>query len=184
MTEKEPTTIGSLFDFKDPIAHVFDSEPGLHMLHEFAIEWATTKFNSSADELPPTWMLVRNGILNGFAAHYHDDRSKDMVAYAIKVLLKKAKVSAYSYVSEAWAMNVPDEEIEDFKTGKRKASKEPNRKEVLVVSSYTPQESVTTYFNIQRAGWRITLSDRENVNSTQDEGRFANLFRQIESLPK
>src|SRR3954469_23277790 len=98
MTESEPLTIDSLFDLRDPIVHVFDSLPGIYMLHEYAIEWARTKFSSGVSELLPTWLLVRNGVLNGFAAHYYDDRSKDAVAHAIKTLLEKSKASSYSYV--------------------------------------------------------------------------------------
>jgi hypothetical protein len=139
-------------DAADHAKHVLVDQPGASLL--------------------PTFLIQGRDRVSIVGTPFDGDLEKDIVASAIRFMLKTEQAHSYSFMSEAWALTqgLDEEYIQPAKSDKR-------REVVIIIAVDRAGDGRMLTYEIKRndTGVVTELALESNVDSIEG-GRFSNLF--------
>lgn len=143
-------------------------------MHGLALTMAQTIFNDRK-QVNTTWLItgkfpgiaVIESIWNG------DDQKDDVIAY-FRSIFKRLETSLYSFMDEAWMLDLP---INADITKIVRPSENPDRKEILIIETYSKKEYRSTTFDIKRPGPEL-INRHDAPKNIISAGRLHNLLEE------
>jgi hypothetical protein len=124
--------------------------------------------------LMPTWLIQSPKGVTVVGTPWHGDVEKDMIAYAIRLMLKKEHATSYSFMSEAWTLTQALDEpyIEPRLSDKRR--------EVVIISAFTREQGRVRTYEIKRGPDAVVteLTPEKHDDTMHFSGRLHNLFQE------
>jgi hypothetical protein len=151
----------------------------LEHFHKSSVELATSLYYAR-QQLPPVWVLLDSkSTIVVVESHFENNVEKDIVSSIMSLLMKEKGAISYSFISEAWMVNLPEKaETSEFPNGLENV---PGRKEIVLISSENDKDQwFSTEFIIERKGWKVSLVERRDGNFREkgvNEGRFIGLLK-------
>jgi hypothetical protein len=139
--------------------------------HQHAVAILIGKPNA---ELIPTWLLQTPRGVIVVGTPWHGELEKDLVASAIRLMLKKEHATSYSFMSEAWTVT---QAIGEPYIQPRLSDK---RREVVIINAFTREQGRVRTYEIKRGPDAMVteLTPETDLDACDHfDGRLHNLFR-------
>lgn len=127
-----------------------------------------TTFNDIGTVEKPTWFMedADGGKSMGFTPFYGDEQ-KDMVAEAVKTLIKNNDICRYIFVVESWLTILSKDGIQES---------ERERVVLMIGEDRDTLEEFTYILSIDKTSKKPTLKKKELPPYSSSEGSFSNMF--------
>lgn len=121
---------------------------------------------------------IESGAVNISNAVAFGDDGKDALSEYIKEFCIKREVVALMIITEAWLVRRKKEELGEFLKGIKRATTEPDRKEIVFASFETAFVSKFNEFEIIRENGKAHLIEKKEKSPLMphEGGRFTNLL--------
>jgi hypothetical protein len=151
----------------------------LEHFHKTGVELAISLFYAR-QQLAPVWIILDpTSTSTVIESTFENSVEKEMVIKTMSGLMKEKKAVSYSFISEAWMINLPETaNAKDYPDGLEKV---PGRKEVVIISSENDKDQwFSTEFVIERKGWKVSLTERRDTDFRKEGangGRLVGLLK-------
>jgi hypothetical protein len=124
-------------------------------LVELAEKQARTVLVDMQHSLMPTWVLIdAKNRISVIGTPWQNDMEKEFYGKSLRQEMRKRKVVAYSFVTEAWKATVPP----DADLTKVRASERPDKQEVVMALASDGQDQEWRTWEIKR-DWHERVTD-------------------------
>ena len=132
---------------------------------------------AKGEEAAPIWFAcTASGDIFVYITPWQDDREKQMIASALRLIFAARNVVRYVMASEAWIVHRSKEEMDDEGGDLPVPSECPDRQEVLSIFGVEEGRSIGAQAPILHTGDERSLGPLKIFDDVQSSGRFVDLL--------